>query len=307
MADQSRQHGVLVTGLPDPLMERVVAALAREGEGIFYALVEEREVFVVQRRLQALEREVSELAGRWHVMVAELSAERCGLGEALWNRLRGDVVSIWHASGTLSDEVSQGEAYARNVLATEQVLKLASSCGGLERLCYVSTVAVSGVRTGRVYEDELDEGQAFSSDHQATRCWAEARVQGALVPWTVFRLATVQGTGYVRGEHAALIALLQADEVVLEGGAMPLVSEAFVVEAMVKLARREACVGGVFHLTEARPEPRSGRRRARWWRRQRAVVLPDVQYDVRSTARVLRETLSPPVVRLEQEGQTDHG
>ena len=75
------------------------------------------------------------------------------------------------------------------------MLELCAACERLERLNYVSTAYVAGVRKGVVYEHELALGQAFKNHYESTKFQAEVWVRDAMddVPTTIYRPAIVVG------------------------------------------------------------------------------------------------------------------
>jgi len=75
------------------------------------------------------------------------------------------------------------------------VLDLCAGCERLERLNYVSTAYVAGLRHGVVYEHELVLGQEFKNHYESTKFQAEVWVREAMdrVPTTIYRPAIVVG------------------------------------------------------------------------------------------------------------------
>jgi len=141
----------------------------------------------------------------------------------------------------------------------------------LERLLCVSTCYVSGDRTGRVLESELDKGQDFKNHYEATKFWAECEVQRRWdrIPTVIFRPAIVVGdsrTGEtVKGDGPyyliqLLLRLPRWVPMVYIGASdarINLVPVDFVVDAMAAIAQREDAAGHVFQLAD--PEPMAAR------------------------------------------------
>ena len=138
----------------------------------------------------------------------------------------------------------------------------------LERLNYVSTAYVAGVRKGVVYEHELALGQAFKNHYESTKFQAEVWVRDAMdeVPTTIYRPAIVVGdsrTGETQKFDGPYY-MLRAD-LALRGARLPIpqfgrsaapfnvVPVDFVVDALVAGSRAPTRVGETLHLVD--PEP----------------------------------------------------
>lgn len=87
-------------------------------------------------------------------------------------------------------------------------LNVAAFCreSGIRELHYVSTAYVCGTRRGRITEAELEAGQQFRNDYEASKCAAEAwlRRQAEVDSLTVYRPAVITGdwrTGYTSTYH----------------------------------------------------------------------------------------------------------
>jgi len=107
-----------------------------------------------------------------------------------------DVDMIVHCAAYMefSDDAAD-RLHHINVAGTAHVLDLAEA----RRIpvAYVSTAYIAGRRTGRVYEHQIDEGQAFHNPYEATKCRSEVLVQQwsarTGLPVTVFRPSIVVG------------------------------------------------------------------------------------------------------------------
>ena len=155
-----------------------------------------------------------------------------------------------------------------NVDGTGNVLDFCRAATGLERLAYVSTAYVAGLRTGVVYEHELVMGQAFKNHYESTKFQAEVWVRELFdaVPTTILRPAIVVGdskTGETEkfdGPYYVLRALSRAQRL---GRPMPQFGRAeakfnvvpvdYVVAAMVAAAGDEATLAQTLHLVD--PDP----------------------------------------------------
>ncbi len=104
--------------------------------------------------------------------------------------------SVIHNAASLSF-VSTGrnsEPWRSNVGGTRNILDFCQQAG-IENFFHVSTAYVAGMRTGRVYESELNVGQEFANPYEASKVEAEEMVRGSdfLKSVTVFRPAIILG------------------------------------------------------------------------------------------------------------------
>jgi thioester reductase-like protein len=153
-----------------------------------------------------------------------------------------------------------------NVNGTGNVLDLCARAERLERLNYVSTEYVAGMRTGTVYEHELNLGQQHKNHYESTKFLAEVWVREYLdkVPTTIYRPAIVVGDSKT-GETQKFDGPYYILRTIARMGGAPLAtfgrSEApfnvvpvdFIVDAMAALADDQTAVGETVHLVD--PEP----------------------------------------------------
>lgn len=87
-----------------------------------------------------------------------------------------------------------GEILRSNVESARHTIKLCQQ-SIIEHVAYVSTAYVCGRRSGIIYEDELDAGQAFRNEYERSKFEAEMALRQALDPstLTVLRPAIVVG------------------------------------------------------------------------------------------------------------------
>jgi nucleoside-diphosphate-sugar epimerase len=148
------------------------------------------------------------------------------------------------------------------------VLDLCLACERLERLNYVSTAYVAGVRRGVVYEHELTLGQEFKNHYESTKFQAEVWVRQELerVPTTIYRPAIVVGdsrTGETQKFDGPYFMLRVISFCERNGMPIPqfgrsnapfnVVPVDFVLDAMLAGAAEPAATGQTFHLVD--PEP----------------------------------------------------
>lgn len=119
----------------------------------------------------------------------------------------GEATAILHSAANTKFSQSREEAEATNTRGTVHVLEVARGCGKLEKLGYISTVYVAGMRTGTIREPELDHEAGFVNQYEASKHAAEKLLRRAWndLPASCYRLSTVLGdsrTGEVRHFNA---------------------------------------------------------------------------------------------------------
>jgi nucleoside-diphosphate-sugar epimerase len=248
---------VLLTGYPGFIGKRLADRLVADGAQVT-ALVEPR--MASAARVAA--------GDRIEVLVGDISRRRLGLSGEDWDRLAAGVRHVFHLAAIYDLGVPLELAQRVNVDGTGNVLELCLDCERLERLNYVSTAYVAGLRRGVVYEHELALGQGFKNHYESTKFQAELWVRDELdrVPTTIYRPAIVVGdsrTGETQkfdGPYFMLrvIALsTRRGRPIAQFGhsAAPfnVVPVDFVLDAMVAGAQSPAAAGETLHLVD--PEP----------------------------------------------------
>lgn len=246
---------VLLTGFPGPLASPLVAHLAAE-------LPQARFTLVVRashlgRARDAVAR-ITGLEGRCELVVGDVRRPALGLGKAELEALR-DTTHVWHLAASRDLALSHAQAYTLHVDGTAHLLDLCASLEGLQLVHHVSTVHVSGDRTGRVYEDELDAGQGFKNAWEASRHWAERHVRRVRdrLPVLVHRPASLAGGGDCPLDRLVAMARHTPRRLPLAGasGRAPLnvVPVDWVVSSMVAVATATELAGAT--LAWADPQP----------------------------------------------------
>jgi thioester reductase-like protein len=254
-----------LTGFPGFIGKRLAASLlARDPEARVIALVEGRMAETATAAAAAIDAE------RIEVLPGDIVDRRLGLSDEDYERVRAEVRTVHHLAAIYDLAVPLDIAQRVNVDGTGNVLDLCRRAERLDRLNYVSTAYVSGVRTGVVYEHELNLGQRFKNHYESTKFQAEVWVREEMdrVPTTIYRPAIVVGDS-LTGETQKfdgpyyLLRFLSAS---LQRG-MPLanigrgrtpfnvVPVDFIVDSMVALAELPEAVDETVHLCD--PEPLS--------------------------------------------------
>jgi thioester reductase-like protein len=291
----------LVTGFPGFIGRRLVARLvADDPEARAVALVEERMLEPAREAADAIDAE------RIEVLAGDIGESGLGLSDSDRERLRSEVRRVYHLAAIYDLAVPLTVAQRVNVDGTGNVLELCAEAESLERLAYVSTAYVAGMRTGIVYEHELVMGQEFKNHYESTKFQAEAWVREYMdrVPTTILRPAIVVGdsrTGETQkfdGPYFILRTIAEAERSgrsVFQFGRADapfnVVPVDFVVEAIAAAAADPAAAGETLHLVD--PEPLTASELTSALSREYAGREPRG----RIPPRLVRATLRIPAVR----------
>jgi len=115
-----------------------------------------------------------------------------GLSRDQYNALSKSSRSVIHCAADIRFHISLEESRQVNVLGTENLLRFAQRCPKLEKFAHMSTVYVSGGRSGPIPEQPAQPG-AFFNPYQQTKFEAEEAVLRAIatVPATIYRFSTM--------------------------------------------------------------------------------------------------------------------
>ena len=261
---------VLVTGFPSLYARKMVEeVLTSDPKALVYTVVMPKFAAVARAELDALP---AFDRGRVVVLEGDAAAMDLGLSGAEFRQLSREVDRIHHVAHASYVGVDRKTAHQLNVGGAAEILELARAASSLRCLVFHSTAAVSGDRTGVVYEEDLDCGQSFHNVVDETRMRGETLARRAIreLPLAVVRPTTLvgdSGTGEVdRFDGPYLLMLLivatPADIAIpLPGkGDQPLniVPIDYVVKASHAIGRNPAAPGRTFHLAD--PHPLSARR-----------------------------------------------
>jgi thioester reductase-like protein len=260
------QDVVLVTGFPGFIGGRLVARLLETRPGArIVALAEESAVDAARDSARELD------ADRIEVVPGDITDRRLGFDDATYDRLAGEVTTVFHLAAVYDLAVSYDLAQSVNIDGTGNVLDFCAAADRLERHNYVSTAYVAGFRDGMVYEHELSLGQDFKNHYESTKFQAEVWVRHRMheIPTTIYRPAIVVGdsrtgeTAKFDGPYYVLRMVSQLSQRRLPlpqmGTEAPfnVVPVDLVVEGIAQLSLDPEAVGDTMHLVD--PEPLSSR------------------------------------------------
>jgi thioester reductase-like protein len=253
----------LVTGFPGFLGSRLVSALREKAPDL-------RVVALVEPRMEQLARDRA--PDGVEVVSGDIAERRLGLDDESYGRLAAELTEVHHLAAIYNLAVPLEMAQRVNVDGTGNILELCRDAEGLERLHYVSTAYVAGVRQGKVYEHELSLGQRFKNHYESTKFQAELWVRDQMdkVPTTIYRPAIVVGdsrTGETQKFDGPYYMLRVISRAVKTGTPIPqfgrsaapfnVVPVDFVIDAMTTLGGDEALAGATLHLVDPEPVPAS--------------------------------------------------
>ncbi len=253
---------VFFTGFPGFIGRRLVSRLlADDPEVRVAALVEER--MADDARKCAEQYDASD---RIEVITGDIGERDLGLPEETYDRLVGEMTSAYHLAAIYNLAVPLDVAQRVNVDGTGNVLDLCARADKLQRLNYVSTAYVAGLRTGTVYEHELMMGQEHKNHYESTKFQAEVWVRERMdkVPTTIYRPAIVVGdsqTGETQkfdGPYYILRTFQRTGRAPLprfgrSGAPFNVVPVDFIVDALAAGAADSAAEGETLHLVD--PDP----------------------------------------------------
>lgn len=201
---------------------------------------------------------------RIQVVCGDITLDKLGLAENLYNRLAEEVTHVIHSAATVQFQLPLECARLVNCTGTENVMTLAhcaQKTGHLKQVAYVSTAYVAGDREGLILETELDYGQQFSNTYERTKLEAEKIVHRWMseLPITIFRPSIIVGNSQT-GRTTAFnvlyppLKLIQRDLIrVLPGSEntpLDVVPVDFVADTIDHIfLKTEQGIGKTYHLT----------------------------------------------------------
>ena len=140
------------------------------------------------------------------------------------------------ASLTFDAHREDGEPWRTNLIGTQHAIQVCKEAG-IDCIFHVSTAYVCGRRTGTILETELDIGQSFATEYEASKCASEIAWRTASFDHlTVFRPAIIVGdseSGYTSTYHGFYAPLKSMATLLLQGAKLGVSEEPVPMESML--------------------------------------------------------------------------
>lgn len=200
-----QSEDLLLTGFPGFISAQLLRRLIpmSDENQTFFFLIESSRRSQAKRWLESLASDFPAFQGSYKMVEGDITEPRLGLDVDTYDRFTERIGVVWHLAALYDLGVPEQIGYQVNVEGTQRVIDFCLDCESLERFNYISTCYVSGDRTERIYEDELDEGQSHRNYYESTKFWAEVEVQKHFedIPTTVFRPSMVVGDSQTGETH----------------------------------------------------------------------------------------------------------
>jgi len=140
----------------------------------------------------------SQIENRIQVVRGDITLDRLGIPESIYNRLASEVTHVIHSAATVQFQLPLECARLVNYTGTRNIMIFAQHAqqnGGLKGVAYISTAYVSGDRAGRILENELACDQHFANTYEQTKFESEKLVWQLMseLPLTIFRPSIIVG------------------------------------------------------------------------------------------------------------------
>jgi thioester reductase-like protein len=211
----SLPNHLLLTGSTGLLGRYLVRDLLTRGVKLAL-LVRGSKKETAQERIEAIlqfwERQSGKRLARPVLIEGDIRKPLLGIENANVEWVRENCHAVMHSAASLKFLADgSGEPGLTNIDGTRNMLSLCEAAS-VRQLHYVSTAYVCGLRQGTIFEHELDCGQVFRNDYEASKLQAETMVRSAkyLDQLTVYRPAVIAGdsqTGYTNTYHGIYLYL----------------------------------------------------------------------------------------------------
>jgi thioester reductase-like protein len=257
-----KPSNIFLTGGTGFLGKRLLAKLAARPKTTIYALCRKGS----ETKLNQLLMNNPELNAKVRIVLGDITFPRLGVDRRIVEELCQNRVEIFHCAAAYDLAVDQERAHRINTEGTRNLLDFAVSLDSLGRFHHISTIIVSGDRTGEIYENELDEGQGFKNHYEFSKFHSEKKVvkYSDRIPVTVYRPAVIIGDSRdgsadkFDGPYFGFGLLLRGLPMLIPGsGSVPLhlVPVDFVADAIAEMSSQDDTVGRTFHICDPNPLP----------------------------------------------------
>jgi thioester reductase-like protein len=259
---------LLLTGATGYIGQALLWKWLRNTDAACNLLVRSRRGTAPAHRVEDALREFGDDPSPWKnrmtVLDADVSLDKFGLNPADYNVLTQKVTHIIHCAAAARFDLDLADARLTNVGGAKSILDFAAQCRRLQKVDYIGTAYVCGLRTGLIKESELDVGQQHRNTYERSKFEAETLVRDwfGRLPISILRPSIVicdSQTGYAsnhNGFYRALRMYLKGGLAVLPGyteSLLDLVPVDYVADACFAISQNGDSIGQCYHLT-AGPE-----------------------------------------------------
>jgi thioester reductase-like protein len=259
---------VLLTGFPGFLSARLIKKIAQHQPNVqMYLLCQPHLMDKGKKEILQIVEHLSLSASQFILLEGDISLNRLGLSEDMYDKLVNEVQVVWHLAAIYDLAVPKDIAYKVNVTGTENVNELVRKCKKIRRYNYFSTAYIAGTREGTIYESEVITPPSFRNYYERTKFEAECIVEPlkSELPVTIFRPSIVVGhsetgeTAKFDGPYMVLNMLVALrrlpvlPQIGIKTTETNLVPYNYVIDAAYFLGTNSIGIGKTYHLTNPNP------------------------------------------------------
>jgi thioester reductase-like protein len=187
-------ESIFLTGFPGFIASRLVEKLAKP-DIQFFLLVQPRFLEKAMSEIQAIANRTGTPVDNFALIEGDITKTNFGADLEDLDTLRKEVTDIYHLAAAYDLAVEKDLAFRVNLEGTRHVNDFAETVENLRRFNYISTCYVAGMRTGKIFENELEHKEGFRNYYEETKYLAELEVEKLkeILPVTVFRPSVVVG------------------------------------------------------------------------------------------------------------------
>lgn len=201
-----------------------------------------------------------EFVKRLNIIKGDITQPNIGLSAVDYKELSNNITHIIHAAASTRFDLPIQEARNINVIGAENVVKLACDCSDIRKFGFISTIYVSGKRTGKIRENDLEHNAGFVNTYEQSKYEAELMLSNFAkkIPTTVYRLSAVIGdseTGKVNhftAPHQAIRMMYLGLAAMLPGTTdylVDLISSNYTAYTIFRLYWEKFAPNRIFHIT----------------------------------------------------------
>ena len=199
MSKKSITPTVFITGPVGMIGSQLVRLFLKESDWNIYILLHETAVEMtltdILRSYCGID-EPEKYTDRVQRFHGSITKKHLGMSKGKYQHLIAEVTHILHCAASTQFDLPLPEARKINCDGTAEIIALAEKCSNLVHLGFLSTVYVSGKRTGEIIETVKSENSAgFANTYEQSKFEAERLVADRTdtLPVSIYRLSTVIG------------------------------------------------------------------------------------------------------------------